>query len=149
MDKEFLNKYFEYKDGCLYKEGKRVGWKIDRYRLVSIHNKSYSEHRIIFMMHHGYLPEKIDHIDGDKTNNKIENLRTANDSENAQNRKMMRTNTSGAKNVSWDKCNKRWQVQLQCNGRIMKFGYFKNLDDAKRVAEQARNEHHKEFARSF
>jgi len=66
---------------------------------------------LIFLYHHGYLPKFVDHIDGNKKNNRIENLREATKSQNAMNQKVSTRNTSGIKGVMWHKRDKKWFVQ--------------------------------------
>lgn len=96
---KLLNEIFEYKDGKLYwkytlkfgaiKARQRAGYACpDGYRKVGIDKKSYMEHRIIWRMHHprGRMPAFLDHIDGNRSNNKIENLRSVTISENQNNR---------------------------------------------------------------
>ena len=70
------------------------------------------------MYHHGYFPEAVDHIDGDRFNNKIENLREATHVENHYNRKVQKNNKSGSKNVCWHKLINKWSVDLTVNKKI-------------------------------
>ena len=112
---------FDYKDGILYwkfraanriKVGSPAG-SIDPstgYHKTYVYGKFYKTHRVIFLYHHGYLPEFVDHIDGDKANNRIENLRAATKEENCQNQKIRSTNKSGCKGVRWNSLSKKWQV---------------------------------------
>jgi len=60
------------------------------------------------MLHHGYMPPEVDHINGDRADNRIENIRAANRSENQCNRFALANNTSGYPGVSWHK--KTWGV---------------------------------------
>jgi len=150
-----LIKLFEYRDGNLYwKEciGKRVkigalaGWTDTEYKKVRIKNKPYAIHRIIFMMKHGYVPEQVDHIDGNKFNNCIENLRPANNSTNQQNVGIQKNNKSGIKGVCWHKASNKWVVQLGINGKPKHFGCYFDKEVAKFVAETMRHKYHREFA---
>ena len=150
----------EYKDGCLYwtkmpehyhkgNVGDRVGSdrREDGYRRVHFNGKSVYEHRIVFFMHHGYLPEYIDHINGNRSDNRIENLRIATRSQNKQNSKKYSNNTSGIKNVFFNKENKKWRVVLSLNGKTKHFGYYEDIELAELVAMEAREKYHGEFAR--
>lgn len=73
------------------------------YYQTTIKKTKYYLHRLIFLYHHGYMPESVDHIDKNKANNKIENLRAASLHENNYNTLTPKTNTSGIKNVHWNK----------------------------------------------
>ena len=75
----------------------------------------------------------VDHIDNDKSNNKIANLRWATHSQNSQNKSMMSNNTSGVKGVIWDKSSNKWRARITIDGIKVHLGYFKNLEDAKQV----------------
>ena len=156
LTKEILNFLFDYKDGQLIwkftlgsksPKGSVAGsLRHDGYIKVGISGKNYLIHRLIFMWHHGYFPQIVDHIDGNNKNNRIENLRPATNAENCQNQKLPKDNTSGYKNVSWNKLKRRWVVSLRINKTIKNFGYFKDLELAELVAQEARTKYHKEFA---
>jgi hypothetical protein len=155
LTQEYVQEIFKYKDGELYwkisKGYIKAGFKAgcidsEGYKVLTLSKKTYKAHRIIFLYHHGYLPKEIDHIDNNKSNNLINNLRAATRSNNAKNVKLRKNNTSGVKNVRWNKDRNKWEVKLLVNGKRTYFGWFDNLIEAAKVAENARNKHHKEFA---
>ena len=119
---------------------------LDGYYRVGIQKKAYKLHRVIFLWHHGYVPSEVDHIDGNKANNHIENLRSADTKVNKYNAGRRINNKSGCKNVSWDKNNRKWVVRLRINLTKRYFGSFNDLELADLVATEARNKYHKEFA---
>jgi preprotein translocase subunit SecF len=158
INKDYLNSILEYRDGDLYwkepKRGRRLNRKIgvftkQKYLKITINDKTYLLHRIIYIMFHGNLNEQIDHIDGNSNNNRIENLRKATNSQNNQNKPISKANKSGFKNVSWSKQKKSWKVQIDISNVKTFFGYYKDLELADLVAQEARNKYHKEFARHF
>lgn len=116
------------------------------YVIVAIKGERYRAHRIIFLMHRGYLPEFLDHIDGNRQNNKIENLRECTKSQNNCNAKMSINNTSGAKCVSWHKKTKGWRVVIVFNGKENNYGTFWDVYTADLTAKRERIKLHKEFA---
>jgi len=147
---------FEYKDGELYRQNskykKKIGHKVGKidkegYVVTFSNGKKYFVHRLIFLMHHGSLPERLDHIDGNRSNNKIENLRKADKYENQYNRKLAKNNTTGVKGVTWRKKEKRFLAICHVSGKRFELGYFKILEDAKKAVEEFREKHHGEFAR--
>jgi hypothetical protein len=158
LTQEFVNKLFEYSDGNLYWKNKTnmktiigslAGTKHSKgYWHVCIYKKNYLAHRIIFLLNHGYLPEFIDHIDGNKLNNKIENLREASKAENLWNQKIHTNNKSGIKGVHWDKQRRKWKVIIHANKLSHYVGCFDDLDEAKRQATQRRLLVHQNFARN-
>lgn len=159
ITKEILNFLFNYKNGELYwnfslscksPKGNIAGSiKGDGYRRIGLNKKPYLAHRLIFMMHHGYLPKVVDHIDGNRQNNCIENLREATQSQNSHNQKLSIKNTSGYKNVRWNARKRKWFVNIRLNYKDIHIGYFKDIELADLVAQEARDKYHKEFARHF
>jgi hypothetical protein len=148
---------YDYQDGQLIrkKTTSRLGKAGDvagffdkkiGYLRVGIRGKHYLVHRIIFMMHNGYMPEEADHINGNKLDNRIENLRSASKSENLRNRASNKNNQSGYKNVAWHKQHKKWSVTLNYDGSKHHIGYFEDLELADLVAQEARDKYHKQFS---
>ena len=153
---DLYNKIFEYKDGELYwKEkvshkvviGKIAGDIVNGRRRVRFNKKTSLVHRVVFCMHNGYLPNLIDHVDGNPLNNRIENLREATHCQNSMNSKKPITNTSGCKHVSWKKDRQKYKVEMAVNKKVMFFGYYEDLELADLVANEARAKYHKEFAK--
>ena len=150
FDQTTIQKVFEYKDGALHwrKTGKKAGTTHHTgYIQIGFEHKQYNAHRLIFMLHHGWVPDVIDHVDNDRSNNKIENLRPATWSQNLQNMRLRPSNKSGYKNVSWCTTKKKWAVQLSIKGRQTNLGRFDDLEFADLVATEARDKYHGAFAR--
>ena len=140
-----FTKVFTYKDGELYRDGKLAGTVTALgYRQVYLDKKVYLAHRVIFAMHWGFLPQFIDHIDGNRLNNKIENLRQCTQQQNQYNTKAKARNKVGIKNVQWAK--NTYRVDMRINGKLTYLGSFKDLELAELVAKEARNKYHGEFA---
>ena len=116
--KEFLIKNFTYLDGSLYfvKSGKIVGTiSTTGYLRVKIDKKDYAVHRLIWIYHYGDTNLDIDHIDRNKTNNKIENLRAVTRSQNLHNATAKRGNRGGCIGVNYNKNGCRWQASIRVN----------------------------------
>lgn len=155
LTKDLLNDLFWYQNGNLFWKklgsGKRSNglagtvWQ-SQYICIQINKKIYKAHRLIFLMHYGWLPDQIDHIDGNGLNNKIENLRAASPLENSRNQKIRKDSGSKVKNVRWDKRKLKWQVRLRFLGKEKHIGYFDDIEVANQVAIKARNEHFGQFA---
>jgi len=144
MNQQRLHEIFDYKNGVLFRKcnGKVAGSKDAKgYLISSVDGKRQKNHRIIFMMHHGYLPKIIDHIDQNPANNCIENLRPASYAQNSLNSGTCVRNTSGFKNVDWFASKKRWRVYIKLNGKRTLFGYFKDLELASLVAAEAKDKY--------
>jgi hypothetical protein len=115
------------------------------YLRSSVGGKSYRVHRLVFLYHHGYMPIQVDHIDGNRMNNRIENLREATSSQNNQNRKS--TSSSGVKGVVWHKQSKKWVASICVNRKSVHLGSFISIEEAALVANKARQSAHGEFYR--
>jgi hypothetical protein len=104
--------------------------------------KIFYAHRIIFAWVHGHWPaNQIDHIDGNKLNNRIENLREVSNAGNARNQKRRSTNTSGHTGIYWHNHANKWAAQITVDGRRMRLGYFHSKSDAIAVRKAAEVEH--------
>ena len=107
----------------------------------------YRVHRIVWKLYYGVEPrEFIDHINGDRTDNRIENLREANYNENMSNVKKSSKNTSGYKGVSWIKSKKKYRCVLTYNKKSIFLGYFDDPKEAHKVYCEASLKYHKEFS---
>ena len=155
IDHEYVLSAFDYQDGNLIRRTGRVNeigqvagciHKGTGYIHVKIKAKAFKAHRLVFLYHHGYLPECVDHIDGDKTNNKIENLRAATKEENCRNQKIRSTNKSGYKGVKWVEHCKKWQVEVCKNYKQLRFGMYEDLELAGLVAIEATELIHGRFS---
>lgn len=101
-----FEKYLKYDNGRLIRKsnGDTAGWVCDRgYINLEICGKRFKAHRVVFYMHYGYMPDYIDHINGVRHDNRIENLREATLSQNGMNKKVSPRNSLGLKGVSFHK----------------------------------------------
>lgn len=149
----------EYKEGGLYWRkhchkavaGKRVGClDAHGYRVFNLtvegKPKRFLEHRVVFFMHHGCWPKQIDHINRDRADNRIENLRECTDQTNRYNMGVRRDSASGVKNVYWWEARQKYRVAIQYNKKWKTVGYFDDIELAELVAREAREKYHGEFA---
>jgi hypothetical protein len=158
ITQQFLLEVFDYREGNLF-------WKVDRrgnklqgkqanrlkksngYQELTLNKKKLYSHRVIFMMIHGWWPEQIDHIDGNKSNNLIENLREANNAQNNRNTRLRSTNTSGFKGVVYNKLNKNYNASITVNYKSIHIGCFDTPEQASEAYKKAALQLHNEFAR--
>jgi hypothetical protein len=150
-----FHELFAYADGKLVrkvsvgasKAGSIVSYKEPNgYLRVRIDGKRYTVHQVVFCMQYGYIPKMLDHINGIKDDNRIENLRVATPSENGYNTKIKSSNTTGVKNVQYIKHMDKYQVRLRINKQNTVIGHFKDLELAELVAMEARHKYHGEYA---
>ena len=118
------------------------------YIKITIDNKRYYAHRIAFAIYYGEWPDLfIDHIDGNKSNNKISNLRQANKSQNGCNRVAPKHNTSGYKGVCLDKRRNKWRANIRLSGKQVWLGYYDTPEKAYLAYCEGAKTHYGEFAR--
>jgi hypothetical protein len=118
------------------------------YKQVKFFNKTVRVHQLVFIWHHSFLPKTIDHVDGNKSNNRIENLREVTLSQNAHNSKLSKKNTLGVKGLVYDKKDGIYYGMIAVKGVRKKFGYSKDKNKTIAAIEVKRKELHGEFARS-
>jgi len=116
-------------DGNGYKHGRVLGSK-------------HKAHRIIWLMQTGRFPEEqIDHINGVRADNRLENLRAVTNAENQKNKSLQRDNSSGSNGVSWSKTRNRWMAYININGRMKNLGRFKTIEEAIQARSEASKLH--------
>ena len=143
---ERLNELFVYKDGILFnrinrgprsRKGQRVGTKnVHGYLQTSIDYKQCLVHRLIYIMHRGDILEKrvIDHENGIKDDNRIENLRVATIQENAFNTK--------SKGYYWNKERQKYTAQICVDYMKKHLGNFDKEEDAIKARADAKEKYH-------
>jgi len=157
---EEAHEWFRYEDGKLYwrkgpsgkiKEGYRAGHtsKKSGYRSVYLRGKSYLEHRLIWLLLKGRWPNKfLDHINRDKSDNRVENLREATNRQNQRNSALSKRNSTGYKGVILSPFNKSnpYKAQIVIDGKQRSLGYYPTAELAHLAYVEAANEHFGEFA---
>lgn len=144
---KFTKEYFEDFFSCNPEEGV-LTWKIsprrskvivgsvagivDREGYLFVHVRGFNHrvHRVIWVMATGVAPEQIDHINGNRSDNRIENLRSVSNQENARNQKLRCTNSSGHAGVCWHTRFDKWIAQIRIDGRYKYLGMFAEKDAA-------------------
>ena len=119
-------------------EGSEAGCVDNKgYRVITYDGKRYKAHRLAwFFVHNQWPKNQIDHIDENKSNNRISNLRDVSQSVNQHNISIARKdNTSGHRAIHWHKQHQKWNVRVQLEGKRHEVGLFEDLEDA----IQARN----------
>jgi hypothetical protein len=135
-----VRKLFDYQDGNLIWKKKTRGVKenyiagtktSEGYIRIKIHYNEYKAHRLIWLWHYGYMPENdLDHINKNKEDNRIENLREVSAKCNIRNTGNFSHNTSGVKGIHWYKSRNKWQVYIIVDLKQKNLGYYKDFDDA-------------------
>lgn len=100
------------------------------YKHGQIFGKMHRAHRIIWAIVYGEWPDHIDHINGVRVDNRIENLRSVSNKENSRNRRRQSNNTSGVCGVCWNKAANKWMVQIMVDKNQKHLGYFVDFDEA-------------------
>ena len=135
------------------RKSKKLLGGIDKYGYLRTHlkGKGYRLHRLAWLYFYGELPSKnIDHINGNASDNRIDNLREAEQTLNLKNMRKRSDNKSGATGIWWDKCRNNWQVYINLKGKIFKhLGRFNNKFDAlaARKSAEIKNNYHKNHGR--
>lgn len=125
--------YWRVPTGIRVKVGDEAGYLTKKgYRRLQIGDKSYASHRIVWLMEYGEYPRaQIDHINEDKSDNRLCNLREATNAENVVPRRRVRAdNTSGHSGVTYVARDKRWVAQINIGGVQRVVGRFPDRESA-------------------
>tara|TARA_R110002012_G_C11566278_1_gene603895 strand:- start:583 stop:1107 length:525 start_codon:yes stop_codon:yes gene_type:complete len=124
--------------GCVNTQG---------YCQIGIYRTLLFAHRLAWYLTHGEVPNQIDHINGDRSDNSIGNLRSCSNTQNSRNRtKVQSNNTSGVSGVSWAKRDSKWLARIKVDNKYLSLGRFTHLDDAKQARIEAEKKYFGEFA---
>jgi len=146
ITQKLLRELFFYEEGKLFnrvqrsqntKAGEESGYlQANGYRRIGINRKIYYGHRLIYMYHNGETTSdlQIDHIDRNRSNNNIENLRPVTKQENDFNR--------NAKGYYFNKASKKFKAQIKLNGKQTHLGYFDTAKEARATYLKAKNKFH-------
>lgn len=114
--------------------------------------KSCYAHRAAWALHAGVWPsEEIDHINGDRADNRIVNLRAVSHAVNMTNKKLYASNKSGAHGVAWHPTKRRWAAYITISGKRKQIGMFASCDEAiaaRRARERVTNAFHANHGRA-
>lgn len=106
-----------------------------------IYGRFYPAHRVIWAMQHDEWPDQVDHINGDRQDNRLVNLRHVSHSENMQNKRIYSNNTSGHVGVFFNEQRRKWQAHIRTDGKRVHLGMFASREDAI-IARQEASERH-------
>lgn len=130
-----LKKAFKYQDGNLIwvKTGKVAGCVNTRgYRMIKFKNQNYLGHRLVWYFYYGNWPRQdIDHIDGNKLNNEINNLRDVSTSDNCGNQ--VKHRNGKLVGCYFHRQSKLWHSSIRKEGKVISLGYFKTELEAHKM----------------
>jgi hypothetical protein len=112
-----------------------------------VRRQFFYAHRLAWQLYYGEEPAgEVDHINGNRSDNRIENLRIATGPQNKHNARLRRDNTSGAKGVSWNKASRKWVACVTRSRRVIFRKLFDDRDEAIAAVRSAREQIHGSFA---
>lgn len=132
--------------------GKEAGSRNgEGYWQIGVFGRKCYAHRIAWAITYGGFPDgEIDHINGDRTDNRLINLRAVDQGENQRNKALSANNTSGVTGVYWDDKRKKWWAEIAAKGQKRRLGFFNTLTEAAKARSDAEKLHgyHENHGRS-
>jgi len=128
----------------------RPGGSGKNYLLGSFKGATVYAHRLVWFYHYGWWPKMLDHVDGDPSNNRIENLRECSAAQNNYNSVVKTNNKCGFKGVLFIARlpYRPWQAYIRVNHRQIILGYFPSAEAASAAYAAGARKYAKEFARA-
>ena len=121
----------------------------DGYYVVGLASGKVPAHRIVWAMHNDDMPEIVDHINGDRTDNRIENLRAATRQQNNTNRALRSDNNSGVAGVRWHKQRSKWNARIKVDGKEISLGMYDDFELAKKARMEAEMKYFGKYSRHY
>jgi hypothetical protein len=119
-----------------------TGYRVIAFRFGPSRRFMVMAHRLAWFISFGVMPSgEIDHINRDRADNRIANLRDVSSSMNKRNFARKGNNTSGVPGVNWDKHRGKWFARARVDGRAYNLGRFDELTDADKAVRKFRSEH--------
>tara|TARA_R100001244_G_scaffold35688_1_gene32890 strand:- start:36961 stop:37623 length:663 start_codon:yes stop_codon:yes gene_type:complete len=104
------------------------------YLSIMYKGKAYQSHRLAWLYQYGEMPNgEVDHINQDKSDNSIVNLREVDRTTNSRNMPKISTNQSGCAGVSWSSSKKKWRATIGIGGKQLHLGYYGSKEAAIKV----------------
>lgn len=121
------------------KRGDIAGGKTEQgYIRIRVDGKKYLGHRLAWLYVYGRWPrDQIDHINHDRADNRLENLREVSSQTNCRNQSVRPDNNSGFTGISWDKDAGKWKSQIVALGKKINLGRYSDISDAVKVRSDA------------
>jgi hypothetical protein len=112
------------------------------YRAGTILGKRFTAHRVAWAVHYGVWPiAQIDHINGNRSDNRATNLRDVANTDNRRNMKRPANNRSGHIGVSWSKHTGKWRSAIMVDRLTVVLGYFESKDEAVAARKSAERQY--------
>jgi hypothetical protein len=129
--------------------GSIAGWNLGGYKAIKINGETYLAHRVAWFYINKDWPREVDHINQNKSDNRIENLRDAGRFLNYRNRPLQANNKSGTVGVNFIKKIHKWQAYISLDGDQEHLGIFDDMKDAMEARKQKEKEYgyHKNHGR--
>ena len=118
----------------------------NRYAASMINNKLTYMHRLVLELNNIDIFDQVDHINGDKFDNRLKNLRLCTAAENQKNKRIQSNNKTGYKGVSYCNRDKKYIARIKLSKRSIALGNYDTKEDAAKAFDYAARILHKEFA---
>lgn len=122
---------YDPETGTLFSRfGRKIGYLQSGYVVVTLKGRQYLAHRLIWFLQFGYFPAQLDHINGNRRDNRLINLREVSVAENNRNMCRRKDNASGCTGVDFERGVQKWRAQIAVRGKDICLGRFNDFADA-------------------